>query len=135
MCEFKQKLTEINTEADIKLKAIYKARNTGMGNGMWGMQGMFTRIPGNLLEDSGECSHFSIPGSAREDPGECSRRFREMFKKILPGNVQEDSGECSRRFRGIFQRILGNVQEDSREYSRRFRRMFKKIPGNVQEDS
>ena len=125
MCEFKQKLTEINTEAGIKLKAIYKARNTGMGNGMWGMQGMFTRIPGNLLEDSGECSHFSIPGSAREDPGECSRRFREMFKKILPGNVQEDSGVFSKGFLGMFNKIPGNIREDSGECSGRFLGVFK----------
>ena len=44
-----------------------------MGNGMWGMQrtrGKFTRIPGNLLEDSWKCSHFSIPGNVREDSGE-----------------------------------------------------------------
>ena len=64
---------------------------------MWGMQGMFTRIPGNILEDSGEYYHFSIPGNAQEDFGECSREFWGMFEKI-PGNVQEDSGECSRRF-------------------------------------
>ena len=77
-------------------KAIYKTRNTGMGNGMRGMQGtrgMFTRIPGNLLEDSGESSHFSIPRNVQEDSGECSRRFRGMSLKI-PGNVPEDSEEC-----------------------------------------
>ena len=37
--------------------AIFKTRNTGTGSGMRGIQGtrgMFTRIPGNLLEDSGE---------------------------------------------------------------------------------
>ena len=54
--------------------AIYKTRNTGTGNGMRGMQGtrgMFTRIPGNLLEDSGECYHFNIPGNVPEDSGEC----------------------------------------------------------------
>ena len=50
---------------------------------------------GNLLENSWQCSPFSIPGNAREDSGECSRRFRGMLLKILkfPGNVQEDSGE------------------------------------------
>ena len=81
--------------------AIYKTRNTGTGNRMRGMQGtrgMFTRIPGNLLENSGECSHFTIPRNAREDSGECSRRFRGMLSKIL-GNVQEDSGESLERFR------------------------------------
>ena len=54
--------------------AIYKTRNTGTGNGMremQGTQGMFTMIPRNLLEDSGECSHFSIPGNVPEDSGEC----------------------------------------------------------------
>ena len=65
--------------------AILKTRNTGTGNGMRGMRGtrgMFTTIPGNLLEGSGECSYFRIPENAREDSGECSRRFRGMFKKM-----------------------------------------------------
>ena len=88
-----------------------------MGNGMRGMQGtrrMFTKVPGNLLENSRECSHFSIPGNSRKDSGECWRRFRGIFQRI-PGNVIEESGECSRGFWGMFKRILGNAQEDSRE--------------------
>ena len=100
-----------------------------MGNGMRGMRGMFTRIPGNLLEDSEECYYFNIPGNVPEDSGECWRRFWEcsrgfqgMFEEI-PGNVQEDSGE-----------IPGNVQENSGECLRGFRGMFKKIRGNAQED-
>ena len=64
--------------------------------GMQGTRGMFTMISGNVLEDSGECSHFSILGNAREDSGECSRRFRGMLEKI-PGNVPEDSEEYSRK--------------------------------------
>ena len=36
-------------------RAIYKARNTGTENGMRETRGMSTRIPGNLLGDSGEC--------------------------------------------------------------------------------
>ena len=71
-----------------------------MGNGMRGMQGtrgMFTRIPGNTIEDSGECSHFNIPGNAREDSRECSRRFWGILSQIL-GYAREDSGECSERF-------------------------------------
>ena len=74
-----------------------------MGSGMRGMQGargMSTRILGNLLEDSGECSHFSIAGNVVKDFGECSKRFRGMLLKI-PRNVPEDSGECSERFRGM----------------------------------
>ena len=63
--------------------------------------GMFTRIPGNLLEDSGECYYFNIP---RNVP-------KEMFKKI-PGNVQQDSGECLKRFWRMFKKIPGNAQED-----------------------
>ena len=78
-----------------------------MGNGMRGTQGMFTRIPRNLVEDSGECSHFSILGNAREDSGECSRRLRGMLEKI-PGNVREDSEEYSGRFRGMLLKIPGN---------------------------
>ena len=102
--------------------AIYKTRNTGTGNGMRGMRGtrgMFTRIPGNLLEDSGECYYFNIPENVPKDSGECSKRFRGMLKKI-PGNVREDPGEYSRRFREMFEKILGNAQEDFGESKFRF---------------
>ena len=51
--------------------AIYKTRNTGTGNGMRGMRGMFTRVPGNLLEDSGEYYYFNIPANVSEASGEC----------------------------------------------------------------
>ena len=34
------------------------------------MQGMFTRILRNLLEDSGECYHFNILGNVQEEFGE-----------------------------------------------------------------
>ena len=80
--------------------AIYKTRNAGMGNGMRGIRGtpeMFTMVPRNLLKDFGECSVFSIPQYSPKDSRECSRRFWEMFKKIL-GNVQEDSAESKHRF-------------------------------------
>ena len=56
-----------------------------MGNGMRGIQGtrgIFTRILDNFLENSGECSHFSIPRNTQE----CSRR---MFQEIL-GNLNFD---------------------------------------------
>ena len=94
--------------------AVYKNRNTGTGSGMRGMRGtrgMFTRIPVNLLKDSGECCYFIIPGNVEEDSGKCSRRFRGMLKKT-PGNVEEDSGECSRRFRGMLKKIPGNLNLD-----------------------
>ena len=87
--------------------AIYKTKNTGMGNGMRGIRGtrgMFTSIPGNLLEDSGECYYFNIPGNVPEDSGECWRRFRGMFERI-PGNIQEDS-------RGMLRKISGNLNLD-----------------------
>ena len=61
--------------------------------GMRGTRRMFTRIPGNLLEDSGECYYFNIPGNVEEDSRECSRRSREVFKKI-PGIARENSREC-----------------------------------------
>ena len=68
--------------------AIYETRNTETGERnavMRGTRGMFTRIPGNLPENSGEC---------------CFLLFRGMLKKI-PRNDRKDTGECSRRFRGI----------------------------------
>ena len=34
-----------------------------------------------------------IPGNVIKDSGELSRGFRGMFEKI-PGNVLENSGEC-----------------------------------------
>ena len=37
-----------------------------------------------------------IPGNVQEDSGECSSRFRGMFGKI-PGNVQKDCGESKLR--------------------------------------
>ena len=52
---------------------FYKTRNTGTGNGMRvmrGTRGMFTRIPGNPLEDFEECYYFNIPGNVPEDSGE-----------------------------------------------------------------
>ena len=64
---------------------------------MRGTRRMFTRIPVNLLEDSGECCYFIILGNVEEDSGEFSRRFRGMFEKIS-GNVFEDSGESKFRF-------------------------------------
>ena len=77
--------------------AIYKTRNTGTGNGM---RGMFTRIPpisyripGNVIILKFRGMFQRIPGNVEEDSGECSREFREIFKKI--------PGECSGRFRGI----------------------------------
>ena len=82
--------------------------------GILGTRGMFTRIPRSPLGDSGECYYFNIPGNIEEDSGECSRRFRGMFQKI-PGNVERYSGECSKRFRGMIEEIPGNVPEDSRE--------------------
>ena len=78
----------------IKLQSnfIHKTRNTGMGDGMQGTRGMFTRIPGNAL----------------------ILAFRGMFEKIQ-GNVINDSKKCSRRFRGMLLKIPGNAREDSGE--------------------
>ena len=67
-----------------------------------------------------------IPGNVQEDSGECSTRFRGMFEKI-PGNVRGDSGEYSRKFRGMLKKILGNAQEDSEECWQRFSKILKKI--------
>ena len=53
---------------------------------------MLSKIPRNVVKDSGECLRRSW---------ECYQRFQGMFKKI-PGNVFKDYGECSKRFWGIF---------------------------------
>ena len=45
-----------------------------------------------------------IPGNVLEDSGECFKRFRGMFEKI-PGNVPEDSGECWQRFSRMLKKI------------------------------
>ena len=66
-----------------RIKVIYKTRDTGMKNGMQvmrGTRGMFTWILGIVQK---------IPGNVREDSGECSGRFRGIFKKI-PGNLNFD---------------------------------------------
>ena len=92
-----------------------KNRNTGMGNGLGGMQGtrgMFTRIPGKLFEDSEKSYHFNIPGNVQGYCRECWRSFRGMLQKI-PGRM--------------FQKMSGNVPENSRECSKRFL-CFKRIP-------
>ena len=78
-----------------RIKVIYKTRNTGI-QVMRGTRGMFTRIPGNLLQDSGNVLILAFQG---------------MLEKIQE-NVPE-GGECSGRFWGMFQRIPGNIQEDS----------------------
>ena len=78
--------------------------------GMWGTREMFTRVPGGISQ--------RIPGNVEEDSGECSKRFWEMFEEI-PGNVRKGSSEYSKRFRGKLGKIPGNVGKDSRECSKR----------------
>ena len=83
--------------------AIYKATNTGTGNGMRGMRGtreMFTRIPGNVPDDSGECS----------------RRFQGMLMKIS-GNLNLDLF-CEMLL--IFYQILQLNCEKTKEYFLRY---------------
>ena len=103
---FKKDFEDFFRKIIYKKKAILKTRNKGTGNGMQrmrGTRGMFTRIPGNLSEDSGKCCYFNIPG-----------------------NVEEDSGECSKRFQGMLVKIPGNAREDSREYWQKYSRMLKR---------
>ena len=80
-----------------------------MDNGVQGIQEtleMFSRI-----DDSGECSYFSIPGNTQEDSGECSTRFGETFQKI-PENVIKDFGEYPRGFRGMLLKSPGNGKKN-----------------------
>ena len=60
-------------------------------------QEMFSKILGNLLEDSREYWFFNFPllmilGNVQEDSREYQRKFRVIFKKI-PENVWKDSVE------------------------------------------
>ena len=55
--------------------AIYKTTNTGTGNGMPGMREtreMFTRIPGNVIILTFRGMFQMIPGNVQEDSRECS---------------------------------------------------------------
>ena len=65
---------------------------------MQGTWGMFTRIPANLLENSGENT-----GTGNGMRG--MRETRGIFTRI-PGNLLEDSREC------YYFNIPGNVPED-----------------------
>ena len=80
-------------------KTIYKTRNIGTGNEMRGMrdtQGMFTRGPVNLFEESEEWYHFSILRNVGKDSAKCSRISRKFWRrsqkilKKIPGKVEED---------------------------------------------
>ena len=97
--------------------AMYKTRNTGMGNGMRGM---------------GECY---IPGNVQlKHPWECCQIFRGMFSNI-PGNIAKHSGECPQTFQGISSNIPGNLLKHSEKCPQTFRWMPSNIPGNVLKDS
>ena len=50
---------------------------------------MFARIPGNVVILLFRGMFEKIPGNVQEDSGECSRRLRGMIEKI-PGNVRKD---------------------------------------------
>ena len=81
----------------ISLSAMYKTRNTGMGNGMRGTWGI-----GEMLYSR-----------------ECCQTFRGMSSNIR-GNVTKHSGECRQIFRGMSPNILANVVKNSGEYSKIF---------------
>ena len=88
---------------------MYKNRNTGTGNGMWGTRG----IGGGVLYS-----------------GECPQTFRGMSPNI-PGNVAKHSGECPQTFQGMSPNIPGNIAKYSGERRKTFRGMSPNIPGNV----
>ena len=73
---------------------------------------MFTRIPGNPQEDSGECYHFNILENGRKDSGMFFQDSFEFFLKI-PGNVIKDSGKYYYRFQEIILKTPENVTKDS----------------------
>ena len=62
-----------------------------------GFRGISLRILRNAIILTFRGIFQKIPGNVQEDSGECSRRFWGMFKEI-PGNAQEDFGESKFRF-------------------------------------
>ena len=86
---------------------MYKTRNTGTGNGMWGK-----RVMGGMLYSGDYRQTFremssNIPGNVFKHSDECSQTFRGMSSKFrgissnIPGNVDKHSGECCQTFRGM----------------------------------
>ena len=136
----------------LKTSAMYKTRNTGTGNGMWGtrgtgrmlysgecrqtFRGMSSNIPGNVIKHSGECRqtfrgmYSNIPGNVFQHSREYRQKFLGMLLNI-PGNFAKHSGEYLPTFRGISSKIPGNFTKHSGECSRTFRGMLSNIPGNV----
>ena len=82
------------------IKAMYKTKNTGTGNGM-----QETREMGGMLY-SGECPQTfqgispNILGIVAKHSGKCSQTFRGMSSNI-PWNIVKHSGGCSQTFRGM----------------------------------
>ena len=118
----------------LKTSAMYKTRNTGTGNGMWG-----TRGTGRMLY-SGECRQtfrgmlLNIPQNVAKHSEGCPQTFQGMSPNI-PGNVVKHSGECRQTFRGMYSNIPGNVFQHSREYRQKFLGMLLNIPGNFTKHS
>ena len=140
----------------LKTSAMYKTRNTGTGNGMWGtrgtgrmlysgecrqtFRGMLLNIPQNVAKHSEGCPQTfqgmspNIPGNVVKHSGECYQTFRGMSPNI-PGNVLKHSGECLPTFQGISSKIPGNVVKHSGEFCQTFRGISSNFPGNIVKNS
>ena len=140
----------------LKTSAMYKTRNTGTGNGMWGtrgtgrmlysgecrqtFRGMLLNIPQNVAKHSeGYPQTFqgmspNIPGNVVKHSGECYQTFRGMSPNI-PGNVLKHSGECLPTFQGISSKIPRNVVKHSGEFRQTFRGISSNFPGNIVKNS
>ena len=140
----------------LKTSAMYKTRNTGTGNGMWGtrgtgrmlysgecrqtFRGMLLNIPQNVAKHSEGCPQTfqgmspNIPGNVVKHSGECYQTFRGMSPNI-PGNVLNHSGECLPTFQGISSKIPGNVVKHSGEFRQTFRGISSNFPGNIVKNS
>ena len=140
----------------LKTSAMYKTRNTGTGNGMWGtrgtgrmlysgecrqtFRGMLLNIPQNVAKHSEGCPQTfqgmspNIPGNVVKHSRECYQTFRGMSPNI-PGNVLKHSGECLPTFQGISSKIPGNVVKHSGEFRQTFRGISSNFPGNIVKNS
>ena len=118
---------------------MYKKRNIGRGNGMWGTRGMGEcYILGNVAKHSGDCPQtfrrmlLNIAGNIAKHSGECPQTFRGMSPKI-PGNILKHPGECCQTFRGVLPSILGNIAKYSGECCQTFQEMLPifRVKGSV----
>ena len=81
------------------VKAIYKNRNTGTGNGMRETRRMRGMLHSGEYRETFRGMSPNISGNVPKHSGECRQIFRGISPNI-PGNVAKHCGECRQTLRG-----------------------------------